>query len=178
MPRQSCRCSCRGLPSGGGEKGSSTAKAVYPKRRRVPVKTKICILILVCFLTMAGQCQDVKTAPCGITQISVPLAHQTQGAAMTCIYGPTPVQARDCTLTLTTVSGTGTTPSAVSVDRGGSSPAPVPAALPSITSGWSANGHGLDCGVVGCAGGDYTITLTIPDTATCPSSVTLRLDLQ
>jgi hypothetical protein len=141
-------------------------------------------LVLVCFLLV--QCDPVppkdggtSTSGCTTRVIKLALSDEaTSGSNLICNYGPDNPANLNCTMTRTTLSGSGATPSAVTVVRNGTL-GPLPSITASISAGWSATGHALDCSTPSCALGEYSGSVTIPSGApgTCPSPVDLTLQL-
>lgn len=95
-----------------------------------------------------------------------------------CNYGPTDFRASGLTQIKTSVEGFGTRPESVEVTRAlGSQPASAP--LPSVTidEGWQAKGNGLNCSILNCPSGSYSVALKFKKNTSCPASVILALQI-
>ena len=107
------------------------------------------------------------------------LSNQTEDlTGKICNYGPASFDADGKTQIKTTVTGAGDNPGGVEVTRAlGSQPASTP--LPSVRSdeGWQARGNGLNCSVLGCPSGSYSVAVTYPGGNGCPNAVILELQI-
>ena len=97
---------------------------------------------------------------------------------LVCSYGSVDFEAFGRTQVKAVVEGSSAKPQQVIVTRT-LGPQPASGPLPSVTvdGGWQARGNALNCSILGCPTGSYSVSLRYPKETTCPSSVILALEV-
>jgi len=143
------------------------------------------ILLSAFLLTLCSACITIVTQPTSSNSINenfrktLKFSNQALDLnKLVCNYGPEVFQARGYTQVKTTVVGSGARPEELIVTRFLGSQ-PKSGALPSITSeaGWQARGNVLNCSILNCPSGTYSVALRYAQGSSCPDSIILELNV-
>ncbi len=140
-------------------------------------------LFFVVTLTLAGCITIVSNPGATVSNVNeaykktLKLSNQSSDiAGIICNYGPQQFDVLGKTQTKTVVYGTGPKPKSVQVTRSlGSQPGSAP--LASRQDGWSASGNGLNCSILSCPSGSYSVAVGYNSSNSCPDAIILELQI-